>query len=140
MRAIGKGRMHRHPRSVPLTPSETDRRVAALRAAQKPAPIALVPTAAPSAPEESNVTPAAMPEWVDMVAAPAKGLRITATISITMIDRGMRPRADVIRSAMEALLNAQSEGAADEMIDAAGEELFDVERVQLFTREPEVRI
>jgi hypothetical protein len=94
----------------------------------------------PSALEPSNLRPTEIPGWVAAAAPKAPvGLRITATISITMIDRGTRPRSDVIRAAIEALQDAQGEGAADEMIEAAHGEDFDVERIELLATEPEVR-
>jgi hypothetical protein len=134
MRRTGK------PRPVPLTPAEAERRAAALRDARAPKPSSSVASIKPSAPESSNVRSAELPGWVAAAAPKAPGgLRLTATISITMIDRAARSRSDVIRAAIEALQDAQGEGAADEMIEAAHGEGFDVERIELLATEPEAR-
>jgi hypothetical protein len=136
MRPNAKHHQASKPRPAPLTPAEIDRRAAALRGRTAAQP---APCVAPSAPEMSNITPAPLPHWLDATTGPTGRLRITATISITMTDRAARNRAEVIRAAMEALQDAQADGAADEMINAADKEGFDVERIELLATEPQVR-
>jgi GGDEF domain-containing protein len=126
---------NRAARRVPLTDIEDRRRAQALREAMRQEREAQAPSAAATLPAQLLSRP-------DVVIRPASSARaapsaadgerrVIASITMTLIDRRGRSATDLVRAAMEALQNAQSEGITDDLTAEAGAEHFAVERLEL---------